>query len=167
MVILSDTEGGSSSSSSPIDGHMYDVLLTFNGTDSRYSFPYHLYKALWAAKITTRFDNKQFQIGARLKLESETLTKTYRVSLILLSENYANSRWCLEELVLILEQCSTSNHTVLPIYYYVEPSDVREQQGSFGDAMARYRQEMEGETDANKKSQLAEKIEQCSPYVFQ
>nr|GEV98633.1 hypothetical protein [Tanacetum cinerariifolium] len=41
------------------------------------------------------------------------------------SENYATSAWCLDELSLILEQRWECNRFVLPIFYHVNPSDIR------------------------------------------
>nr|GEW42000.1 RNA-directed DNA polymerase, eukaryota, reverse transcriptase zinc-binding domain protein [Tanacetum cinerariifolium] len=43
------------------------------------------------------------------------------------------------------------NQIVIPIFYHVDPSDVRKQQNSFGDAMADHKQKMEAETNAEKK----------------
>ncbi|MFS7966255.1 putative TIR domain-containing protein [Helianthus anomalus] len=53
-----------------------------------------------------------------------------RGSVVVLSKNYSNSRWCLDELCLILEQRRKCGHFVLPIFYDVKPSDVREQSRS-------------------------------------
>ncbi|KAL3564662.1 hypothetical protein D5086_032708, partial [Populus alba] len=45
---------------------------------------------------------------------------------------YASSRWCLNELVEILE-CKNrkTGQIVLPVFYDIDPSDVRKQTGSF------------------------------------
>ncbi|KAL8118027.1 disease resistance protein RUN1-like isoform X2 [Apium graveolens] len=50
------------------------------------------------------------------------------------TENYACSPWCLDELAEILSSNRTKNQ-VVPIFCYVNPSDVRHQQGSFGKAL--------------------------------
>ncbi|RVW23174.1 TMV resistance protein N [Vitis vinifera] len=48
------------------------------------------------------------------------------------SENYADSRWCLNELLAIIESiASDDRRIVLPIFYHVNPSDVRHQRGSY------------------------------------
>ncbi|GKB30678.1 Toll/interleukin-1 receptor domain-containing protein, partial [Tanacetum coccineum] len=70
-----------------------------------------------------------------------------------------SSTWCLNELVLILEQHRKFNQIVIPIFYHVDPSDVRKQQNSFGDAMADHKQKMEAETNAEKKNEWAQKME--------
>ncbi|CAI9269428.1 unnamed protein product [Lactuca saligna] len=172
MVVLSALPEGSSSSSSSLghnsptrghssstDGHRYDVFLSFRGVDTCHSFTDHLHQALIDANITTFLDDEEIETGEDLKLELETAIKASRASIIVLSKNYAFSTWCLDELVLILEQRMTSNHIVIPIFYHVEPTHVRKQQSSFGDAMAKHKQTMEAETNANKRSQWAQKLD--------
>ncbi|CAI9269646.1 unnamed protein product [Lactuca saligna] len=158
MVVLSEHSEGSSSSSSTHKGHRYDVFLSFRGVDNRH-FTTYLYKALMDAKITTFLDDEEIEIGEDLKPELESAIKVSRASIIMLSKSYATSTRCLDELVLILEQRMKSNHVVVPVFYHVEPTHARKQKSSFGDAMAKHRQRMEAETDANKRSKLAQKME--------
>ncbi|KAK9058311.1 hypothetical protein SSX86_023152 [Deinandra increscens subsp. villosa] len=158
MVVLSEISEVSSSSSLPIS-YDYDVFLSFRGADTRYNFTDHLLKALGEATIDTFFDDAEIQIGDFLKPELENAIKSSRASIIVLSKDYASSTWCLDELALIMEQRMTSKHIVFPIFYHVKPSDVRKQQNSFGDAMAKHKVRMEAETDAEKRSQLAQKTE--------
>ncbi|CAL2241784.1 unnamed protein product [Prunus armeniaca] len=70
-----------------------------------------------------------------------------RFSLIVFSENYASSRWCLDELVKILQCKERKQQIVLPIFHKVDPSHVRNQTKSYGDAFAehncRYKDNME------------------------
>lgn len=53
---------------------------------------------------------------------------------VVLSKNYACSSWCLNELVEILNSRRTENQ-IIPVFYYVDPSDLRYQKGSFGEAL--------------------------------
>ncbi|KAL7618869.1 hypothetical protein Lser_V15G03781 [Lactuca serriola] len=158
MVVLSEISQGTSFFSST-HGCGYDVFLSFRGVDTRNSFTNHLYNALMHANITTFLDDEEIQTGEDLKPELESGIRGSRASVIVLSKNYATSTWCLDELVLILEQRMKSNYVVIPIFYHVEPTHVRKQKGSFGDAMDKHRQRMEAETDANKKNKLAQKID--------
>ncbi|CAI9269442.1 unnamed protein product [Lactuca saligna] len=158
------SEGSSSSSlicghSSSTHGYRYDIFLSFRGLDTRHSFTDYLYEALIEANITAFLDDEEIETGEDLKPELENAIKASRASIIVLSKNYASSTWCLDELVLILEQRMTSNHIVIPIFYHVEPTHVRKQQSSYGDAMAKHKQKMDEETDANKRSQWAQKME--------
>ncbi|XP_023767488.1 disease resistance protein RPV1 isoform X1 [Lactuca sativa] len=158
MVVLSELCEGSSSSSST-QAHRYDVFLSFRGVDTRHGFTNHLYNALMHANISTFFDDEEIETGEDLKPELEYAIKSSRASVIVLSKNYATSTWCLDELVLILEQRMKSNHIVIPIFYHVEPTNVRKQQSSFGDAMAKHKQKMEVETNSTKRNQWVQKIE--------
>ncbi|KAL8262615.1 hypothetical protein R6Q59_023964 [Mikania micrantha] len=151
MVILSEIVPPSSSS--------YDVFLSFRGKDTRNGFTDHLYNALLDAGIITFLDDEEIETGEPLKPELENAIRSSRASIIIMSENYASSTWCLDELVLILHQNKICNQIVIPIFYHVEPTHVRKQQNSFGEAMAEHKQKMEAETDAEKRSQFAQKME--------
>ncbi|KAJ9558761.1 hypothetical protein OSB04_013375 [Centaurea solstitialis] len=162
MVVISEILEESSSSLSSLDPR-YDVFLSFRGFDTRSSFTDHLYNTLVKADITTFLDDEEIETGLPLKPELETAIKASRASIIVLSQNYASSTWCLDELVLILEQQLRSpNYFVIPIFYHVEPTDVRKQQNSFGEAMAKHKQRMETEADAEKRIEWGQKIEQWS-----
>ncbi|XP_076928191.1 disease resistance protein RPV1-like [Bidens hawaiensis] len=154
MVILNEVFGGSSSSNTS-----YDVFLSFRGADTRLSFVDHLHNALLDANLNTFLDEEEIETGEDLRPELERAIKASRASIIVLSTNYASSTWCLDELVLILEQRLTSNHLVIPVFYHVEPTHVRKQEGSFGDAMAKHRWRMQAESNPEKRSQWAQKID--------
>ncbi|CAH1449172.1 unnamed protein product [Lactuca virosa] len=123
----------SSSSSSSLLNHTscHDVFLSFRGEDNRNSFTDHLYAALKRAGVRTFRDNDNIDRGQQLKSEIERGIKESRASIVVLSEKYANSSWCLDELVLILEQRRSINHFVLPVFYHVDPSDVRNHRRRF------------------------------------
>ncbi|XP_059629922.1 disease resistance protein RPV1-like [Cornus florida] len=63
-----------------------------------------------------------------------------RVSIVVLSRNYASSRWCMDELEKIMECRRTLRRVVLPVFYCVEPSDVRRQTGVYADTFASHQQ---------------------------
>ncbi|KAK9058325.1 hypothetical protein SSX86_023166 [Deinandra increscens subsp. villosa] len=160
MAVISEILPGSSSSSSTHHhDHIYDIFLSFRGVDTRKRFTAHLYKALREADLNTFLDDEEIETGEPLKPELESAIKSSRASIIVLSENYAFSTWCLDELVLILEQKSTFNQIIIPVFYDVEPTNVRNQQSSFGIAMEKHTQRMEEETDAEKRSEWGQKIE--------
>ncbi|WJZ84533.1 hypothetical protein VitviT2T_004133 [Vitis vinifera] len=115
----------------------YDVFLSFRGEDTRYNFTDHLYKALGRRGIRTFRDDK-LRRGEAIAPELLKAIEESRSSVIVFSENYARSRWCLDELVKIMECQKDLGHTVIPIFYHVDPSHVRKQEGSFGEAFAGY-----------------------------
>jgi hypothetical protein len=72
---------------------------------------------------------------------SEQLFKTIEwsmISIIVFSENYASSSWCLDELVKILECKEKKDQLILPVFYKVNPSEIRNQKGNFGIALAKH-----------------------------
>ncbi|CAL2279020.1 unnamed protein product [Prunus armeniaca] len=61
-----------------------------------------------------------------------------RISVVVFSENYASSTWCLDELAKIIECKNSQQQIVLPIFYDVNPSDVIYQTGTFGGAFVEH-----------------------------
>ncbi|KAM7514913.1 hypothetical protein LguiA_004496 [Lonicera macranthoides] len=137
----------------------YQVFLSFRGEDTRQAFTDYLYRALLQAGLCTFRDVDEIERGKRLELELCKAIHGSRVSIIVFSKNYASSKWCLDELVMILEWSRTSGHDVLPVFYHVDPSDVRKQRGSIGEAFARYEKEfVDGERDLGMKTKWTEKL---------
>ncbi|XP_071740392.1 disease resistance protein RPV1-like [Rutidosis leptorrhynchoides] len=120
-----------------VNGSSYDVFLSFRGEDTRYSFTDHLYHALKKAGISTFRDSDDAERGPYqgeyLDLEIKRKIEASDASIIVLSENYATSTWCLDELSLILVQRRRIDrkHYVLPLFYHVDPSDVGKHRGTF------------------------------------
>ncbi|KAM7469989.1 hypothetical protein LguiA_008172 [Lonicera macranthoides] len=151
MVVIRPYETSSSTT--------YDVFLSFRGEDTRYTFTDHLYRALDQHGFRTFRDEDEMRKGERLKSELEKAIPQSKSSTIVISENYANSSWCLDELVMILERRRTSGHVVLPVFYHVEPSEVRKQTGTIADAFEKYKKQCDKKTDTEGKRTWMEKIQ--------
>ncbi|CAN6566566.1 unnamed protein product [Malus baccata var. baccata] len=139
MDLVRTTQGTSSYSNSR-RGYHYDVFLSFRGEDTRKTFTDHLYEALTRAGYRTFRDDDELEMGEKIKSGLEQAIQMSRASIIVFSKNYASSRWCLNELVEIVDHKRTSSdHVVIPVFYDVDPSHVRKQTGSFAEAFARHR----------------------------
>uniref|UniRef100_A0A3N7GCR0 TIR domain-containing protein n=1 Tax=Populus trichocarpa TaxID=3694 RepID=A0A3N7GCR0_POPTR len=114
----------------------YDVFLSFRGEDTRFDFTSHLYAALKRKQILT-FIDYQLVRGDEISASLLRTIEEAKLSVIVFSENYASSKWCLEELAKIFERRKNNGQIVIPVFYQVDPSHVRNQTGSFGDAFAR------------------------------
>ncbi|PWA37988.1 toll/interleukin-1 receptor (TIR) domain-containing protein [Artemisia annua] len=142
-----------------MSNHGFAVLKKGASKDTRLNFTDYLYEALVSENISTFLDEQEVETGEELKPELTRAIKGSRASIIVLSKNYASSTWCLDELVLILEQQKVSKQIVVPIFYHVEPTHVRKQEKSFGEALFKHGQRMEAEKDKEKKRQAARKLE--------
>ncbi|XP_030962619.1 uncharacterized protein LOC115983903 isoform X3 [Quercus lobata] len=116
----------------------YDVFLSFRGEDTRIIFTDHLYYALTDQGIITFKDDKELDKGMPISLELSDAIEKSRVAVIILSKMYASSSWCLEELAKIVECMEEGGLIILPIFYHVDPSHVRHQRGTFGEAFANH-----------------------------
>jgi hypothetical protein len=136
-VLPLDSSSSSSSSSSVTPQWAYDVFLSFRGEDTRNNFTAHLYAALDQKGINTYIDNA-LERGENISPALLKAIEESRISVIILSQNYASSSWCLDELAMILECKETKGQIVLPVFYKVDPSEVRYQRNSFGEAFVKY-----------------------------
>ncbi|XP_039161984.1 disease resistance protein RUN1-like [Eucalyptus grandis] len=136
------TEGASTSSfiSPKLTGQgddACDVFLSFKGSDTRKEFTDHLYNRLVNTGTVSIFvfkDDKSIPIGEDFSSQILGAISRSKISIPIISENYATSKWCLRELIHMMDCKNGASHIVLPIFYKVKPSDVRHLKGNFGDA---------------------------------
>nr|VDD04187.1 unnamed protein product [Brassica rapa] len=119
----------SSSSSLDQTKRQFDVFVSFRGKDTRNTFTSYLLQSLHRKGIDAFFDGK-LRRGKDISVLFDRIEQS-KMSIIVFSENYANSTWCLEELWKIMQCREKSGHVVLPIFYKVRKSDVENQTGSF------------------------------------
>nr|WIL60007.1 nodulation protein [Melilotus officinalis] len=136
----------------------YHIFLSFRGEDTRYSFTGSLYRALCQVGFKTFMDEGGLEGGDQISISLLYAIEASRLSIIVLSENFAYSSWCLDELVMILECMKMKNQLVWPIFYKVDPSDVRYQKNSYGKAMIEHE---------NKFGNDYEKIQKWRSALFQ
>ncbi|PRQ35398.1 putative toll-like receptor, P-loop containing nucleoside triphosphate hydrolase [Rosa chinensis] len=116
----------------------YDVFLNFRGEDTRKNFVPHLYNELKEVRgIETFKDDRELEIGDRIFATLQKAIEESKCAIVVLSKRYAESRWCLKELVKIC-QCMKDNNRILPIFYHVEPCEVRFQKGCFAEAFTKH-----------------------------
>ncbi|XP_050253683.1 disease resistance protein Roq1-like [Quercus robur] len=78
-------------------------------------------------------DEEELEKGKSISELFKTIEESQFV-IIILSKNYASSTWCLDELAKIVKCREEMGLIVLPIFYDVDPTDVRKQTGSFKQA---------------------------------
>ncbi|KAG2253026.1 hypothetical protein Bca52824_083162 [Brassica carinata] len=116
----------------------YDVFLSFRGEDTRRTIVSYLYEALCREGIITFRDDRRLEAGDNISDQLIEALKTSWFAVVVISKNYATSKWCLEELRLIMELHGANHIQVVPMFYEVEPTDVRNQTGSFAAAFQNF-----------------------------
>ncbi|XP_057756631.1 disease resistance protein RPH8A-like [Arachis stenosperma] len=158
----------SSSSSSSLSEGMYDVFLSFRGEDTRYISSDSLYR-----KLAENGNLKVFRDCPGLKLSDpikSTLVeaiKGSRMFIVMMSSNYVSSSWCLVELVEILKYSNNGrNRAVFPVFYHVEPSEVRYQNSvKSKEAMRKHEERYGKDTVAAWESALSTICGLCGQHI--
>ena len=122
----------------------YHVYLSFKGTDTRNTFAGDLYKHLNQKGINTFFRDENLQGGEHITPSLLNAIQHSRIAIIVFSEHYAHSTFCLDELVNILEYVNGQCRFVLPVFYCVDPLHVRRQRGSYGEALEYHERRFQG-----------------------
>ncbi|XP_028806188.1 TMV resistance protein N-like [Neltuma alba] len=133
----------------------YDVFLSFRGEDTRLNFVGHLYDSLHRSGIHAFIDDESLQAGEEIRASLLKAIRESRIAIIVFSENYASSTFCLDELAEIVECFKGEGRLVYPVFYYVDPSEVRHQRGSYGESLVYLQKRLEKEEDKLQKWRLA------------
>jgi hypothetical protein len=107
---------------------VYDVFINHRGSDVKNTLASHIYYRLKEQGLRVFLDKHELQKGVKVKPQIEEAIQTAPLHIAVLSPRYAESSWCLNELVLMLE----SRKRILPVFYGVKPSDLRRTRGGDG-----------------------------------
>ncbi|XP_056845882.1 protein SUPPRESSOR OF npr1-1, CONSTITUTIVE 1-like isoform X2 [Raphanus sativus] len=125
----------------------YDVFLSFRGTDVRRKFISHLNEALTDEGIVTFHDNRDLERGDSILRGLEEAMNQSRYAIVVVSEDYATSQWCLRELSFMVELAGkTKRFKLIPIFYDIDPSALKSRTGCFNKAFEDHEQRFDGET---------------------
>ncbi|KAI9128970.1 hypothetical protein K1719_000453 [Acacia pycnantha] len=116
------------------------MYSSIRGKDTRHGFTGHLYDALNKMGIHTFFDDKEIRIGDKITPTLLKAIQESRMTITVFSKDYASSTFCLDELVQIHQCINGNGRLVRPIFYNVEPSQVRHQSGKYGQALVTHEQ---------------------------
>ncbi|XP_055822030.1 protein PHLOEM PROTEIN 2-LIKE A5-like [Solanum dulcamara] len=111
--------------------HKYDAFLSFRGEDTRRTFVSHLYNALIQRRIDVFKDDERLETGKSIHDELPKAIEESKFAIVIFSESYASSTWCLDELAHIIKCRKELGQIVIPIFYNVSPSDVSHQNPPF------------------------------------
>ncbi|CAN1306143.1 Disease resistance protein L6 [Linum perenne] len=135
----------------------YEVFLSFRGPDTRNQITEILYRFLIHSKIHTFKDDDEMRKGEGIWPALVKAINQSKVYVPILSENYTHSKWCLNELAEIVECRKKDNRRIiLPIFYMVDPRDVRHQSGPYQKAFQQHEKMFDPSTIQSWKNALKE-----------
>ncbi|XP_062082987.1 TMV resistance protein N-like [Humulus lupulus] len=119
--------------------YLYDVFISFRGEDTRKTITSHLERALKERGIETYIDDR-LERGEEISKALLDAIEDSKFSIVIFSTNYATSSWCLDELEHIIQSKKEKMQIVLPVFYNVDPANVRKQKESYADAFVKLEQ---------------------------
>ncbi|KAK7291259.1 hypothetical protein RIF29_06251 [Crotalaria pallida] len=125
----------------------YDVFLSFRGQDTRLGFTGHLYNSLHQKGIITFFDDQELRKGEEITPALLKAIQESRIAIIVFSQGYASSSFCLDELVQILHFSEEEGRLVWPIFYDLDPSQVGHQTRTYAEALAKHEERFKDDKD--------------------
>jgi len=99
----------------------YDVFINHRGPDTKKTFASHLYHRLLSHGFRPFLDQEELEEGSHFPSQIEHAIRSASVHVAVFSPKYAESEWCLRELLLMLE----SRAPIIPVFYHVQPADLR------------------------------------------
>ncbi|CAL1375947.1 unnamed protein product [Linum trigynum] len=144
---IDDASPEKDSGSLPLPTGEYEVFLSFRGPDTRHQITDILYRFLVNLKIHTFKDDDELRKGEGIWPSLVKAIEQSKIFVPILSKNYANSKWCLKELAAIVERKEQDKGCImLPIFYMVDPKDVRHQTGPFKKAFQQHKKNFDEKT---------------------
>ncbi|RDX98860.1 Disease resistance protein RML1B, partial [Mucuna pruriens] len=121
----------------PTPPKSYHVFVSFRGRDVRGGFLSHLIKELSQKHIDV-FVDKRIPKGDEIPESLLGAIEGSLVSVIIFSRNFVFSRWCLLEVEKIVDCRKRNGQIVLPVFYKVDPSNIRHPNESYPTAFAEH-----------------------------
>ncbi|XP_057846968.2 disease resistance protein RPV1 isoform X1 [Cryptomeria japonica] len=117
----------------------YHVFINHRGPDVKKTLASHIYHALETHGLRVFLDKQELQVGDFLTPAIQSAIRSASVQIAIFSETYAQSPWCLDELVWMLDSDPTSIK-IIPIFYDIEPSELRHvEKGAYATAFEEHR----------------------------
>ncbi|XP_059063265.1 disease resistance protein Roq1 isoform X2 [Cryptomeria japonica] len=129
-----------SSSTSIASPKLYDAFISHRGPDVKETLAKQLYHHLQERGCRAFLDRPEIQVGDSIPFAIRNGICSSLVQIAIFSQGYATSSWCLDELVLMLEQ--KPNALFIPVFYDVQPWELRHienEQSKYAAAFSYYR----------------------------
>ncbi|GLJ38069.1 hypothetical protein SUGI_0775000 [Cryptomeria japonica] len=142
----------------------YDVFINHRGPDVKDTLARSIYNILKEIEVTAFLDSEESKYGDFLPTTLEAAMCSASIHIAIFSKNYAKSPWCLAELHFMLK----TGAKIIPVFYHVEPNDVRyiaQGKGHYVDAFEQY--EMKGRYSPKRLQEWKMALSNASFYTGQ
>ncbi|XP_057831185.2 disease resistance protein Roq1 isoform X3 [Cryptomeria japonica] len=119
----------------PVKKMPYDVFINHRGPDVKYTVATTLHNTLSVLGFRVFLDSEELEMRDFLPGEIEEAMRSPSLHIAIFSQNYAQSPWCLAELSFIFK----TGKQIVPIFYHVQPDDVRYAKGVYADALSQHK----------------------------
>lgn len=96
---------------------IYNVLINFRQKDTRRNFLSHLYVTLSNIGINTFLKDENLLKGNELGLELWLAIDVSHIFIVVFSENYVHSSWCLDELKQIVKFQIDKDQLIMLVFH--------------------------------------------------
>jgi hypothetical protein len=126
MAHRTTTSASASSSSAPYSASThFQVFINHRGPDVKKTFAAHLYRSLSDHHgLQVFLDERELLPGNEIDSQIKEAIQVASVHIAIFSKKYATSKWCLDELCLMVDS-EKRGATILPVFYKVKPSELR------------------------------------------
>ncbi|GLJ31255.1 hypothetical protein SUGI_0626870 [Cryptomeria japonica] len=114
----------------------YDVFINHCGKDTKHSLSSSMYDSLQNRGFKVFLDKNSVRVGQYIPEAIVCAIRRAGVHIVILSPNYAESEWCLDELYLLIQ----TGAPIIPVLWKVRPSEVRmeEKDGVYAKAFRKH-----------------------------
>lgn len=131
------------SSSSAAANSDHDVFINHRGPDAKKNFGSHLHRSLRSHGLRVFLDQPELRRGDDFSVQIEHAIRSASVHVAIFSQGYADSSWCLDELLQMLD----TKAPIIPVFYHVKPDELRGTRGKKQRTYAEALDELARKTD--------------------
>ncbi|KAJ4980702.1 hypothetical protein NE237_031539 [Protea cynaroides] len=131
------------SSSIPSNYGLGKVFISYRQEDTGNTFTGFLHSALKREGINVFLDMKNLPRGQEILSNLFLAIQSSKISIPVISKHYVYGKWCLIELTEMVERYESNCQIILPIFFDVEPLDVKNQTGIVAAAFKKHKKKYE------------------------
>ncbi|GLJ14368.1 hypothetical protein SUGI_0232150 [Cryptomeria japonica] len=131
----SSSYGDCEKEASTVSRKIFDAFINHRGPDVKETVAFALYNSLEELGFWTFLDDQELQLGDSIESAIKKAIYSSSVQIAIFSPRYAESSWCLNELVDMLE----TKALFIPVFCDVKPYELRyPQKGVYAAAFAKH-----------------------------